>query len=119
MLTKTIKCSAIAASAGLMKLLPSIFRFAFGCQHSQLSRVFTIKKRTYQVCFECGKEFEYSWEQMHSLRWNVPDPVYAPLNGARNDGVPLHVSYLAQMRESMPVIVYSRECVDGAATADS
>ena len=44
-----------------MKHLLWIFQFAFGCHHRQLSRVFTIKKRTYQVCVECGREFEYSW----------------------------------------------------------
>ena len=37
-----------------------ILQFAFGCHHSQMSRVFTIKKRTYRVCFNCGQEFEYS-----------------------------------------------------------
>jgi hypothetical protein len=42
-----------------------IFESLFGCHHSQLSRVFTIKKRTYRVCFGCGREFEYSWELMH------------------------------------------------------
>lgn len=35
-----------------------IFEFAFGCHHRHLSRVFTIKHRTYRVCFDCGKEFE-------------------------------------------------------------
>ena len=49
-----------------MKPLLWILQFVFGCHHSQLSRVFTIKKRTYQVCVECGREFEYSWELMHS-----------------------------------------------------
>lgn len=44
-----------------MTVLLWIFRFAFGCHHSRLSGVFTIKKRTYQVCLECGQEFEYSW----------------------------------------------------------
>ena len=33
----------------------------FGCRHRQRSAVFTIKKRTYQVCLNCGQEFEYSW----------------------------------------------------------
>ena len=41
-----------------MKFLLWIFRFAFGCHHSQMSRVFTIRKRTYRVCFECGQEFD-------------------------------------------------------------
>jgi len=80
MLIKTIKWGAITASAGFRKVLPSIFQFAFGCQHSQMSRVFTIKQRTYQVCFECGKEFDYSWAQMHSLELNVPNNAYRPLN---------------------------------------
>jgi hypothetical protein len=30
-----------------------------------------------------------------------------------------HVSYVAQTRVSTPVILYSPECVHGAATADS
>ena len=37
-----------------------MFQFAFGCHHRQISRVATIKKRTYQVCFRCGQEFAYS-----------------------------------------------------------
>jgi hypothetical protein len=42
-----------------MKLLQRIFLFAFGsCHHAQMSRVFTIKKRTYRVCIDCGHEFE-------------------------------------------------------------
>ena len=44
-----------------------VFQFVFGCHHGELSRVFTIKKRTYQVCFECGREIDYSWERMGSL----------------------------------------------------
>jgi len=35
-----------------------IFQFVFGCHHRHLSRVFTIKHRTYRVCFDCGGEFE-------------------------------------------------------------
>ena len=48
-----------------MKALHWIFSF-FACHHRDLSRVFTIKNRTYQVCFECGREIDYSWELMHS-----------------------------------------------------
>jgi hypothetical protein len=54
-----------------MKPLRWIFQFGFGCRHGRLSRVFTIGKRTYQVCVECGGEFEYSWERMHSTPPNV------------------------------------------------
>ena len=49
-----------------MKPLLWAFQFAFGCHH-QLSGVFTIQKRTYRVCLECGQEVEYSWALMHSL----------------------------------------------------
>jgi len=41
-----------------MKLLLGIFQFVFGCRHRHLSRVFTIKRRTYKVCFDCGREFD-------------------------------------------------------------
>jgi hypothetical protein len=54
-----------------------MFQFAFGCRHSQLSRVFTIKKRTYQVCCDCGHEFEYSWALMQC---RVAERVCGPLN---------------------------------------
>ena len=49
-----------------MKPLRWVFQFALGCHH-QLSGVFTIRKRTYRVCLECGQEVEYSWLLMHSL----------------------------------------------------
>jgi len=35
-----------------------LFQFAFGCHHRHMSRVFTIKHRTYKVCFDCGHEFD-------------------------------------------------------------
>jgi hypothetical protein len=62
----------------------SIFQYAFGCHHSQMSRVFTIKKRTYQVCIECGREFEYSWTQMQILQPPVDGKAYTPLHNARH-----------------------------------
>ena len=41
-----------------MKLLLGVFQFIFGCRHRHLSRVFSIKHRTYRVCFDCGREFD-------------------------------------------------------------
>ena len=41
-----------------MKPLRWILQFALGCRHRHLSRVFTIKRRTYRVCFDCGEEFD-------------------------------------------------------------
>lgn len=61
-----------------MRLLRWIVDFAFGCHH-KLSGVVTIKKRTYQVCVECGREFPYSWELMRSVRSNVAEN-RTPLN---------------------------------------
>jgi hypothetical protein len=50
-----------------VKSLLDILHFAFGCRHRQQSGVFTIKKRTYQVCLKCEREFEYSWVRMRSV----------------------------------------------------
>jgi hypothetical protein len=41
-----------------MNPLSWIIHFVFGCHHRHMSRVFTIKKRTYEICFDCGKEFD-------------------------------------------------------------
>ncbi len=41
-----------------MNALFWLFQFAFGCHHRHMSRVFTIKYRTYRVCFDCGHEFD-------------------------------------------------------------
>lgn len=40
-----------------MNTLHWMIQFAFGCHHRHLSRVFTIDKRTYKVCLDCGHEF--------------------------------------------------------------
>jgi hypothetical protein len=61
-----------------MKPLLWILQSAFGCHHTQMSRVFTIKNRTYQVCFECGRECEYSLASMHRVRSSVAGNRYAP-----------------------------------------
>jgi hypothetical protein len=63
-----------------MSLLLWIFQFSCGCHHGRLSSVFTIRKRTYQVCLECGQEFPYSWDLMRSVRSNGEN-AHAPLNG--------------------------------------
>jgi hypothetical protein len=62
-----------------MKPLRWILQSAFGCRHRRLSRVFTIKRRTYRVCFECGKELEYSWASMHAVS-SIADANGMPLD---------------------------------------
>jgi hypothetical protein len=41
-----------------MNRLLGIFQFIFRCRHKHMSRAFTIKNRTYRVCFDCGREFD-------------------------------------------------------------
>jgi hypothetical protein len=60
-----------------------IFDSFFGCHHRHLSRVLTIRRRTYQVCIECGREFEYSWNLMRSIGSSGAGTAYAPLNSVR------------------------------------
>jgi len=45
-------------------LMRFILEFLFGCRHSAMSRVFTIRGRSYQVCCDCGTTREYSLETM-------------------------------------------------------
>jgi hypothetical protein len=72
-----------------MTLVLWIFRFAFDCHHRHLSRVFTIKRRTYQVCLRCGWQQEYSWARMHSVEPKPADPIHALRNSADDAKVPL------------------------------
>jgi RNA polymerase-binding transcription factor DksA len=58
-----------------VSLLLWVFQFAFGCHHNKLSSVLTIKKRTYQVCIECGQEFPYSWELMRPVPSTVANAI--------------------------------------------
>ncbi len=47
------------------------FDWIFGCHHRHLSRVFTIERQTYQVCFACGGKLRYSWRTMSLIK---PEP---------------------------------------------
>src|ERR1700687_2731981 len=60
-----------AAKAGPMKALRWLLHVLLRCHHRQLTRVFTISNRTYQVCIACGREIDYSWELMHSVQPKV------------------------------------------------
>ena len=48
--------------------LEIIFEWIFGCHHRHLSRVFTIDRQTYQVCFACGTKLRYSWRTMSLIK---------------------------------------------------
>ena len=51
-----------------MDRLLTALDFVFGCHHSHLSRVFTIGGRTYRVCCDCGRKFNYSLASMSAER---------------------------------------------------
>jgi hypothetical protein len=113
-----------------MKSLSWIFRSVFWCHHGDMTRVFTIKERTYQVCLDCGQEFEYSWSRMHSMgpsdipyvSLGIVFPVETPVMLAlppSPHSFTANMSYLAQTRQAVPVILQSPECVAEAALADS
>jgi hypothetical protein len=53
--------------------------YAFGCRHSNLSRVFTLADRSYKVCCDCGASFDYSWKDM-----SIVDQPRALLPALRN-----------------------------------
>lgn len=65
-----------------VNILLRAVEFAFGCRHNQLSRVFTIDRRTYRVCFDCGQEVRYSLEFMRSVSPYAGDIPYRALHGA-------------------------------------
>jgi len=48
----------------VVSLLLDAYDLLFGCRHTNLSRVFTIDRRTYRVCLGCGTKFGYSLETM-------------------------------------------------------
>ena len=54
--------------------LANVIEFAFGCHHTNLSRVFTIEGRSYKVCCNCGAKFDYSFQTMSIIgRHSVPE----------------------------------------------
>jgi hypothetical protein len=65
-----------------MNPLHWVFQFVFGCHHRHMSRVFTIKKRTYKVCLDCGHEFELP-DVCRTARSNIAESVAARLKIVR------------------------------------
>ena len=54
--------------------ITTLLNFLFGCHHNNLSRVFTIRLRTYRVCCDCGAEFDYSVDAMAMNRRQAQRP---------------------------------------------
>lgn len=69
-----------------MNPLHWMIQFAFGCHHRHLSRVFTIDKRTYKVCLDCGQEFRLP-DACSTARFNIAYNVQARLKPAKHASV--------------------------------
>ena len=56
---------------GLISLIGSLLGFIydviFGCRHHHQTRPFTLKRQTYKVCLDCGRQIFYSPERMTPL----------------------------------------------------
>lgn len=52
------------------QLLLSAFETFFGCHHFNQSRPFALRRRTYKVCLDCGKEVPYSLATTYPLKGN-------------------------------------------------
>jgi len=72
-----------------MTALSWVMHLFFGCHHRELSRVFTINKRTYQVRFNCGLEIDYSLARMVSLAPGASANQLVPLNHRRRVQAPI------------------------------
>jgi hypothetical protein len=77
----------------MLSFLTRIYEWFFGCQHAALSRVFTLEHRSYKVCYDCGREFNYSLEQMKMTNRPQPaKPVGSPeLRPAARQAAPARV----------------------------
>ena len=62
--------SSLMSQESMRALLSAIFEWIFGCHQRELSRVFTIDHKTYQVCLDCGRKLQYSWRAMSLIKTN-------------------------------------------------
>jgi hypothetical protein len=45
-------------------LVELILNFFFRCRHKHCTFPLTVGGRTYRVCLDCGREFDYDWMRM-------------------------------------------------------
>jgi hypothetical protein len=69
----------------MKRFLSDLFWRVFGCHHSNVSRPFTLRSRTYRVCCDCGAEFDYSLETI-SLTRSSARPLFMRGAGAQLSG---------------------------------
>lgn len=54
------KFTSLARKEEFMERILRVLDLVFGCHHSNLSMVFTIDRKSYRVCCDCGAKFQYS-----------------------------------------------------------
>ena len=64
--------------------LADVLEYALGCHHRHLSRVFTLKGRTYKVCCDCGATFDYSLRAMSIVHHRGKLPALRRLRALRS-----------------------------------
>ena len=65
-------------------MFASLLDSVFGCSHKRTTFPITVRKTTHVTCLECGKEFEYNWNEMR-----MASQEYRPLPVATS-GIPAH-----------------------------
>lgn len=55
--------------SGLRDWWLGLLEVLFGCSHKRTTFPRTRAGRTYIVCLTCGKECEYSWQEMRKKPW--------------------------------------------------
>lgn len=63
--------------------LANALEFALGCHHGNLSRVFTLRGRSYKVCCDCGATFDYSLRTMSIVHRHRTLPGFRRLRALR------------------------------------
>ena len=59
-------------TACLRAIVDFFAEILFGCSHSRLTRPFTLKNETYEVCLDCGRQIYESAQEMRPLTaWEV------------------------------------------------
>jgi len=66
-----------------MGFLAFTLDFLIGCRHRPISRVFTIRGRSYQVCCDCGATREYSLETMSWGRFTFRPKTHKAIKNGR------------------------------------
>ncbi len=52
----------------MIAILENAIDILIGCRHSHVTRPFTLRRKTYEVCLDCGHEIPYSLATMSQVK---------------------------------------------------